>query len=311
MSLGEFLTSKEIIVVYAIAAAACLLCFIIYLVERNNDKARKRHNTRELNKLVEEVQEQIEVKSIDEYLKDSAPQIVETIEIEDNNQKEEQEEVQIEEIEDTKEEIATKIVESDSDIEELEYIEVQPSIEQAKEELHKVTLELQNNEENQNIGFTNFEEEQEENAIISLEEFIKKGKEIYDKNELQESLDEGDEPISLHELEERVGRTASIITDTFVIENAVPEEELMIEEPVIIESKDINSVNTIISEPIKMEDKGFVPSPIISPIYGIEKELSPQELELENTADYEKLDAEIKKTNEFLMTLRELQKKLD
>ena len=34
-------------------------------------------------------------------------------------------------------------------------------------------------------------------------------------------------------------------------------------------------------------------------------------MELENTANYDNLDEEIRKTNEFLMTLRELQKKLD
>ena len=33
--------------------------------------------------------------------------------------------------------------------------------------------------------------------------------------------------------------------------------------------------------------------------------------ELENTANYDKLDQEIKKTNEFLMTLKELQQKLN
>ena len=58
----------------------------------------------------------------------------------------------------------------------------------------------------------------------------------------------------------------------------------------------------------------FKSSPIISPIYGIEKKdtnMSPTEIELENTANYDKLDEEIKKTNEVLMTLRELQKKLD
>ena len=35
------------------------------------------------------------------------------------------------------------------------------------------------------------------------------------------------------------------------------------------------------------------------------------DIELENTANFEKLDEEIRKTNEFLMTLKELQKKLD
>ena len=51
----EFLTSQEIIIVYMIAALACLICFIVYLVEKNNEKLRLRHNTRELNKLVEEI----------------------------------------------------------------------------------------------------------------------------------------------------------------------------------------------------------------------------------------------------------------
>ena len=57
--------------------------------------------------------------------------------------------------------------------------------------------------------------------------------------------------------------------------------------------------------------KKFERSPVISPIYGIERKETIEEMELENTANYEKLDEEIKKTNEFLMTLRELQKNLD
>ena len=39
--------------------------------------------------------------------------------------------------------------------------------------------------------------------------------------------------------------------------------------------------------------------------------LPVQSQELENTANYEKLDAEIKKTNDFLMTLKELHNHLD
>ena len=53
----EFLTSKEIIIVYIVASLACFLCFIIYLVEKNNDRLRRKQNTKELNKLVEEIHE--------------------------------------------------------------------------------------------------------------------------------------------------------------------------------------------------------------------------------------------------------------
>ena len=70
--------------------------------------------------------------------------------------------------------------------------------------------------------------------------------------------------------------------------------------------QDFNTVNT--NEVITT--KKFKSSPFISPVYGIENN-DVNSLALENTANYEKLDQEIKKTNEFLMTLRELQKKLD
>ncbi len=53
----ELLTSKEVIVVYIVIAVACLLCFIIYLVDRNQDKRKRKQNTKELNRLVEDVTE--------------------------------------------------------------------------------------------------------------------------------------------------------------------------------------------------------------------------------------------------------------
>ena len=55
----EFLTSKEIMVIYIIAGIACFICFIIYLVKANSAKYRMKNNTRELNKLVEQIQEEI------------------------------------------------------------------------------------------------------------------------------------------------------------------------------------------------------------------------------------------------------------
>ena len=52
--------------------------------------------------------------------------------------------------------------------------------------------------------------------------------------------------------------------------------------------------------------KRFKNTPFISPIYGIDK----RELELENTANYDKFDKEINKSNEFIMSLKDLQDKL-
>jgi len=330
MDIVEFLTSKEIIVVYIVAAVACLLCFIIYLVEKHNDRGRKRHNTKELNKLVEQIKEEVEITPEEEItepvlqtvIEEPTP-VVETFVEEPSLTREDinaivqeistevlqeitTEAIQEEKVEEIKVEEPIELL---TEEDELEYTSIEPDVSVAKEELHKITEELKEQEEKivdvvENARLTDFEVEQEENAIISLEELVKKSKEMYEANELTQYKDEGNEPISISELEVIAGREAEPVTTPFVIANVVPVEE---EEKVVLE--DFNTIKT----KVEPEIKKFKSSPIISPIYGIEKQESEvgDTLELENTANYEKLDAEIKKTNEFLMTLKELQSKLD
>ena len=74
--------------------------------------------------------------------------------------------------------------------------------------------------------------------------------------------------------------------------------------PVPIKPKETKSMKMDDFNTIKTSK--YHPTPVISPIFGIEKNYK-KDLELENTANYDKLDAEIKKTNEFMMTLKELQ----
>jgi len=74
--LMEFLTSQEIMVVYLIAGILCLICFISYIIKSNSKKYRMRNNTRELNKLVEKIQEKVPVK--EEKVIDEKP-ILQTI----------------------------------------------------------------------------------------------------------------------------------------------------------------------------------------------------------------------------------------
>lgn len=324
MDLLEFLTSKEIIVVYIVAGVACLLCFIIYLVDKNNIKAKQRHNTRELNKLVEEVKEELDEEEVEDkkiVYDEPVLEVIEPVEEVVTVPVVAPERVEVTPV------VEQKVEETPKVEEELQYTTIEPDQKTAQLELKKIEEELRQQqeieeqeelqEENNNISLTNYEEEQESTAIISLEELIKKSKEMYEANELTQYADEGNEPITLQELEQRVGKESAKIEDTFIIENVVPEEELetpvMVEEPVL-EQISMDDFNTVKVEKVeeKTEDiKKFKNSPIISPIYGIEKEVSNNDMELENTADYDKLDQEIKKTNEFLMTLRELQSKLD
>lgn len=196
-------------------------------------------------------------------------------------------------------------------VEKLEYTEIEPNQEEAKEELKRVTEELlrtQAMQEQDNIDLTKFEEQQEEEAIISMDELIKKSKTLYEQNEITQYEDEGNEPISLKDLESRMNK---IKEDVEVLDIEISKDV----EPVVV-SEETNKIklddfNTISLKDAYKEDRVFKSSPVISPIFGIEKKESTTNMELENTANYEKLDEEIKKTNEFLKALKELQKKLD
>lgn len=315
-NLIDFLTSKQIIYIYIVAFLACLVCFIVYLVEKNNKKLRLKHNTRELNKLVEEVREEANIIVENEKEVKQEPLLIPM------------EELQVDEKKQTiREEIIVDqnaLKQTKKEEEELEYTTIEPDQKTAKLELEKLKAELKKQEKEEKIIEETiekkqskeiidhskikqkYEEQQEKSAIISLEELVQKSKDLYEANELTQYLDEGNEPISLKELESRVGKT-STIEETFEIEKAIPKEEIKqleniepVKKKVILDDFETTKTN-----------KKFKNSPIISPIYGIEKESKDKNMELENTADYDKLDAEIKKTNEFLMTLKELQKKLD
>lgn len=392
--LVEFLTSQEIMIVYAIAFGLCVFCVVSYIVKINSSKYRMKNNTRELNKLVGEIKEQTteeeisylddkedsfqgpvlenvttnndlkmdEGSSVIELLESTAeiqgtvseqsksskveeieelePIIIEPIvSLENNINTSDTNKVEVNnenEIESNSNESEVEFVSQESQEKQeegLQYTSVEPSPEDARRELDRLkeelTLQQAQEDEMENIALNNYEEEQEANAIISLEELVQKSKDMYEANELTQYADEGNEPISLQDLERKLDKKASELEDTFIIENAVNGDELLEaeeenNEAVIVNSEAINT-NTVNTEntvntvsvremPEISSERIFKSSPIISPIYGIEKKdtnMSPTEIELENTANYDKLDEEIKKTNEFLMTLRELQKKLD
>ena len=407
-----FLTSKEIIVVYIVAGIACFLAFIIYLVDKNYDKRKQRHNTKELNKLVEEVSEVIKEENIsynepilEPVIKEEAPSVIEskplvneveildeskssvaepvittTVAVENNvnsyasntatpvvseviNTVPTENNIVLENLNRLEEDkgqmdFESKLQEPVRNDDELQYTTIEPNPEQAREELKKLAEELEVEEqqiaENPQTIITNYEEQQESNAIISLEELVRKSKEMYANNELNQYKDEGNEPISLADLEvAKEENNKPYYNEPFIIANAVSDMEKLINKPVQIEQLQMDDFDTVNSNPVvesvtptivqeptiitnsstsvevmnnnettpqqvqakpKVEDlyqvSAFKKSPVISPIYGIERS-EDDYLELENTANYDKLDEEIRKTNEFLMTLKELQKNLD
>ena len=182
---------------------------------------------------------------------------------------------------------------------------------EAKAELERITEELKklgNEEKEENIELTKFETEQEENAIISLDELIAKGKTITEQNEVTQYQDDGNEPISIKELEERYRKEKEQVEVLEVEESKEEKPKLSIDDFLSAKEK-----VTPLKEAYSEKKSTYHPSPIISPIYGIEEEPVKKNttLELENTANYDKFDEEIRKTNEFLSKLKELQQKLD
>ena len=199
-----------------------------------------------------------------------------------------------------------------------EPIEVKPFKEVTNDEVIPVLDEMLDTKEEakqENISLTNFEEDQEQNAIISLDELLKRGKTIT-QDEIIKHEDDGNEPITLQELEAKWKKDKEVVAlknedeDIEILETKKEEvpfsyEDIKVEAPKI----KIPTMDELFSK----SKTPYKPTPVISPIFGIEEDKlsSDNSLKLENTANYDKLDAEIRKTNEFLSKLKELQKKLD
>jgi len=188
-----------------------------------------------------------------------------------------------------------KYVEED---EELEKTKAQLELKNLKEELLKAELEENNKVQQESATqevivapskeeiIDDFELKQEEDAIISLEELNKIGGRKYEENEITQYKDDGNEPISIQELENLYNKESK----------KLPEEEI---------------ITTIVKEPTDSNNDvqyKFKNSPIISPVFGIDNEET--NLSLESTANLDKLSEEIRKTNEFLNALKELRKNL-
>ncbi len=313
--LGKFLTSQEIIIVYIIAALACLICFIVYLIEKNNENIRRKHNTKKLNKLVDEIRNTLSTEekqetysaTVDIPVISSEPILINTIDVDETVD-------------------LAPVVEEVQKIEgleeELEYTSIEPDQETARIELQKMQEQLEKDEQLEPVDVVNaYEEEQEKTAIISLDELLKKSKEMYESNEVTQYQDEGNEPISIQDLEIRVNKQAATYDEPFIISNVVSEEELQanineaFEEIEVLNMDDFNTIKPETVNPVVTREQQvpkFQCSPIISPIFGIEHDVTRDNvIALENTANYDKLDQEIRASSDYYMSLAELQNKIE
>ena len=319
----DFLATKEALIVLALIGLVLFVYFILWFLEymkKHEEKKKLQNNTLELNKLVEEVvlKEQEEIKQNQQAINNISEEkanltISKNVEKNEpiNIEKEIELPTDVININNQKEEVIVKEIPQvelvsfpKTEQEEIKYKDEVYTKKEAKEELQRIKDELQKleleDENDKNAKLTDFERSQEENAIISLDELLKKGQTLTIQNEERGYEDDGNEIISIKELEAKYRSETK------------PKEEVieLLEDDEVVEEKIVTNKNY---ETIK---KPYTPSPVISPIYGIsKKEVEPINknitLELENTANFEKFDEEIRKTNKFLTELKELQQKLD
>ena len=130
-----------------------------------------------------------------------------------------------------------------------------------------------------------YEQLEEENAIISYDELLKATKFGYTDEEMNNYVDEEDAIISLDEFE-----------NLYKEVNKIAKEDSKVD----FSKLEMNK---------QEEEKKFKSSEVISPVYGLhkEEEIKP----IISDEDIIKLNDEIKKTNDFLNTLKDLQKNLN
>lgn len=337
IDLTELFKNQTFITILVVSILLIFAIILFVALHRTKDTRLKKQNTKELENLIDE-NDIVNTISSNKEEKVETPIItvedtnsnLENVVIDNNNVKSEvSEPIIIIDNSDKKEDVVEAISNEENSIkveevkEDIVYAPIELNKDEAKEELERLTKELEiraeiekqkaldeaNNIEKEDDELTSFEKEQEENAIISMDELMSKANDIYTNNEVIQYEDEGNEPITLDDLRARWEQEQAKFAK--IEKEEEKKEEVAVE--VKPEEKEIKKVVFPTMERISK----FENSPIISPVYGIERKdndedvISSNELELENTADYEKFDEEIRKTNEFIATLKELQKKLD
>lgn len=333
IDLTELFKNSTFITILIISIVVLFLIILLVAFKKTKDSRLQKLNTKELDNFINnETKEEISTPITIEDTNTSKENVVvesnsvkseisePIIIIDEENNKEDVVDTLVKDTKDDKvlipkEENNIKVEEIKEKNNDLVYAPIELDRNEAREELEKLTKELEIRAEiekqnalnkdikNEDEQLTMFEKEQEENAIISLDELMSKANDIYTSNEVVQYEDEGNEPISLDDLRARWEQEKAKINK---IEESNKEEVVEIKP----EEQEIKKVVFPTMERISK----FENSPIISPVYGIEKtedSINSNELQLENTADYEKFDEEIRKTNEFIATLKELQKKLD
>ena len=235
---------SELYIIYGLVGLVIILIIAIIIIDRI-EKKRERKNrgllsdTMQMKPLTEEMASEIEEKKEERIA--SIPQV----------------KVDLKNIPEYKEE-------------DLEKTQAQIRVEEINNALKEAGVDDET-KENVYDKYDSFEQEQEQNAIISYEELMNSYDKLYEENEKNQYVDDDTIPINIKELYE-LGQQEKKLDSV----NIKMEEEVL-EEPTV-------------------QQTTFKKSPYISPVYGIEQSND---------------DTDLSSANQFLNNLKELKSNLE
>ena len=301
--------NSGLLLVYGLIVFVILSIIIILIVDKvHRTKEESTFHNRHLKKRLKELQAAEEEKELITWKENDSKEkeveatslgeppvsVMEEITTAPNSKKEQSLLVQEEKV--TTETVSTSDLVENATISSESKIEPEDELEktQAQIEVEAITKALEKavEEEKELNKYAKFEEEQEQNAIISYEELKEKFDELYDSNEKIQYMNDDTIPINLKELYE---------TNEIMVKDQSKEETI------------VSNVNPpekrqtpIDYSKMERKESEFKSSPIISPVYGIQK----KELQVKKEMSSSSTD-DLQKTTEFLNSLKELQKNLD
>lgn len=261
--------SSELFFVYALIALVIILIAVIIIIDKKESKKKPKNLFDTLNmKIIADPYDK-ETKRENE----TEELIIDQKEQEKNDFQDLQsiEEVKIKELNNTLRETINEIKNETCEESELDKTQAQIRV----EEITKALKEAQK-EEIEEDKYQKFEEEQEKNAIISYSELKKSFDHLYSESEKTQYLEDDEIPINIDELYELRDNQRKV------------------------KLEDFDSISKSSNQPVS----NFKSSPLISPVYGIQK--PPIENSKPNP-----VDSDIENANIFLKNLKELKNNLE
>lgn len=189
--------SSEILIIYGLIGLVIGLIIIVLYLDKKEKKRVNLVQTQELRlmDLRRANDDYIEdFKKNDDLVRETVRVIERVQEVQRETNKENYQEIN------RAQSISNSLEKIDINIEEDMYVEDDLEKTQAQLHIEALANELKKVQEKEIDKIAKFEEEQEENAIISYRELLKVCDRLYDSNEKVQYMDEGDEPITISQL---------------------------------------------------------------------------------------------------------------